>query len=180
MKKLYALAALTLVGTPAIAAESQGFYASVGGGVYRIDSNGFDDRAPSAMLTAGYDINQYFGVESTWSRLFNASDRVSGTKVTIDGNVWDLTTRLSYPVNDRVDPYLRMGWSYSDLAAKTTTIEGEPLRLNDYDDGFSWAAGAGFSLTPRLDLKVEYARMLVTNDDLDRVSASVTYRFGAR
>ncbi len=179
MKKMFALAAISLASVPAVAAEPQGFYASVGGGVYRVDSSGFDDRAPSAMLIAGYDINQYFGVETAWSRLFNASDRIDGTKVTIDGNVWDLTTRLSYPISNRVDPYVRMGWGYSDLAAKARTVEGGWLRLNDYDDGFSWAAGTGIRLTPRFDLNVEYARMHVA-DDIDRLSAGISYRFNAQ
>jgi len=179
MKKIYVLAAITIIGMPAMAAETQGFYASVGGGVYRLDSNGFEDRAPSAMLIAGYDINKYVGVEAAWSTLFNASDRIDGTQVTIDGNVWDVTTRVSYPVRNRLDPYIRMGWSYSDLSAKSR-IDGMSIRLNDYDDGFSWAAGTGFRMTPRFHLDVEYGRMLVTDDDIDRLSASVSYRFGAQ
>lgn len=180
MKKLYALAAITLLGTPAIAADTQGFYASIGGGAYRVDSDGFDDRAPSGMLVAGYDINQYVGIESGWSRLFNASDQVDGTEITVDGDVFDLTARLSYPLGSRFDPYVRLGWSYSDMAAKSSSIEGARLRLNDYDDGFAWAAGTGISLTPRFNLGVEFARTLVTDNDLDRVSASLSYRFGAR
>jgi opacity protein-like surface antigen len=179
MKKMFLLAATTLIGMPAMAADTQGFYASVGGGVYRVDSNGFDDRAPSAMLVAGYDVNKYVGVEAAWSRLFNASDQMDGTKVTVDGSLYDLTTRLSYPVSNRFDPYVRMGWGYSDLSAKAR-INGAPSRLNDYDDGLSWAAGTGFMVTPRFHLNVEYGRMLVTDNDIDRMSASVSYRFGAQ
>lgn len=179
MKKMFALAAITLIGTPALADDTQGFFASIGGGVYRVDSNGFDDDAPSSMLTGGYTFNKYAAIEAAYSRMFDASDRIDGTKVTIDGNLWDVTTRLSYPVSNRVDPYVRMGWSYSDLSAKARSDETS-VRLNDYDDGLSWAAGTGIRLNSRLNLNLEFARMLVTDDDLDRLSASVSYRFGAQ
>lgn len=179
MKKMLSLAAITLIGMPALADDTQGFYASVGGGVYRLDSNGFDDNAPSAMLTGGYSFGKFAAIEAAYSRMFNASDSMDGTRVKIDGNVWDLTTRLSYPVSNRVDPYVRMGWSYSDLAAHIGTA-GMSVRLNDHDDGFSWAAGTGIRLNSRLNLNLEFARMHVTDDDLDRLSASVSYKFGAQ
>ena len=58
----------------------------------------------------------------------------------VDGNVWDLSTKVSYPMGDRFSPYGRLGWSYTDIRGVFTenSIEGRITeRVNDYDDAFS-------------------------------------------
>ncbi len=178
MKKMLPLIALTAISMPAMAAEKDAFYGSLGGGAYRLQSEGFDETAPTAMLLGGYNFNERVAVEAAYTRLFNASDTVDDIDVTVDGNVWDLSTKLSVPLGNRFSPYGRLGWSYVDLSA-LGTADGTTVRVNDYDDAFSWAIGTGVKLTKRFALNGEYGRTMVNDGDFDRMSLNLSYRFGA-
>ena len=90
----------------------------------------------------------------------------------------DKLSAEAWPLGNRIAPYGRLGYSYADLKA-VATEDGERIRASEYDTAFSWAAGATMKLTQRLGLNGEYARSMIDNADLELVSLSMTYRFGA-
>jgi len=103
----------------------------------------------------------------------------SAVNVEIDGNVWDLSTKLSLPIGNRFTPYGHLGWSYVDLSALATE-DSESMRFNNYDNAFTWAVGTGVNFTPRLGLNAEISRTMIDDGDLDFLSVHLNYRFGAQ
>ena len=177
MRLTIALVALGALSGSAVATEDSGFYASVGGGAYRLDGDGFKDTAPTMTLTGGYELNRYIALQGGYTRMFEANDRVAGSPVEIDGNVWDVATRLSYPISEKFAPYGRVGWSYYDLKLKADTVEGR-FSDKEKDDDFAWALGMSYALTDTLDLRGEYSSIAVNGgDDPEFLSFNLTYRF---
>lgn len=179
MKKIIPLVAISAISLPAMAAETDAFYASLGAGMYRLDSGAFDETAPSMKILGGYNFTENVALEASYTRLFEASEMIEDTRVDIDGNVWDLSTKLSYPLGNRFSPYGRLGWSYVDLSAFAQD-QDTSIRLNDYDNAFTWALGASFKVNDRFDIAGEHARSMINEGDLDFVSVNLNYRFGAQ
>ncbi|MBT8083959.1 MAG: porin family protein [Woeseia sp.] len=178
MKKMLSLTALCAISMPAVAADQSPFYGSIGGGVYKLQSAGFDETAPTMKILGGYNFNEYVAIEGSYTELFESSENVEGLDIDVDGNVWDLSTKLSMPLNERFTPYGRLGWSYVDLTASATE-DGETVRINDYDNALTWGIGTDFHMTDRLTLNGEVARTNIDEGDLDFLSVNVSYRFGA-
>lgn len=178
MKKLIPLCAFAALGTPALAADGNDFYGSLGGGLYNLETEGFDETAANLKVLGGYNLTENVAFEASYTRLFEASATVEGIDVEIDGNVWDLSTKLSMPLGNRFQPYGRLGWSYVDLSALATE-DGNSARLNNYDNAFTWAVGTGVTLSRKLAINGEIARTMIDEGDLDFLSVNVNYRFGA-
>lgn len=179
MKKLIPLCAFAALGTPALAADGNDFYGSLGGGLYNLETEGFDETAANLKVLGGYNLTENVAFEASYTRLFEASATVEGIDVEIDGNVWDLSTKLSMPLGNRFQPYGRLGWSYVDLSA-LATADSESMRFNNYDNAFTWAVGTGISFSSRLGLNAEVARTMIDEGDLDFLSVHLNYRFGAQ
>lgn len=181
MKKLLSLTALCAFGMTANAADPSPFYGSLGGGLYRIDSGEFSESAATAKLLGGYELNRHFAVEGGYTRLFEASERIGGAiegvDLNVDGHAWDLSLRAGMPFGERLYPYARMGWSYTDLNGEASAF-GETERFNDYHDAFVWAVGTSVNLNRRLALNGEVARTNLDGGDLDFLSLTMNYRFG--
>tara|TARA_R110002096_G_scaffold2071_3_gene10798 strand:- start:24 stop:431 length:408 start_codon:yes stop_codon:yes gene_type:complete len=135
------------------------------------------------MVLGGYKLRENVAIEAAYTRLLDATDTIELTHVKVDGNVWDLSTKVSYPMGDRFSPYGRLGWSYTDIRGVFTenSIEGTITeRVNDYDDAFSWAVGTGIKLNERFVLNAELGRVLINDADFDRLSLNLNYGFGSQ
>lgn len=179
MKTLFVLPLIGALSTVATANdyENTGFYGSAGGGVYRLESQGFDDTAATLKLLGGYSVNPYVAFETSYNRLLETSDLVDDVRVKVDGDTWDVSAKLSYPFADRHMGYARIGWSFYDLDAEITE-DGQRETASDNHDAFLWALGGGMNLTPRLTLNGEYSRVLLRDADLDTLALDLAYRFG--
>ncbi|NNC77129.1 MAG: porin family protein [Woeseiaceae bacterium] len=178
MKKIIPLIALSAISMPAMATDQNTFYGSLGGGAYRLKSDGFNETAPTMSILGGYNFTERFALEAAYTKLYDATGTIEGIDVNVDGNVWDLSTKWSIPMGKRFSPYGRIGWSYLDTRL-SGTVDGITERVNVYDDAFSWAVGTGIKLNKRLALNGEYSRVLVNNADFDRMSLNLNYRFGS-
>ncbi len=177
MRTMIPLTLLCLCSGTAVAVNESNVYASIGGGFHRVESQGFDDRAPTLKLLGGYNINQHVAVEAAYTRLFETSDNVEGVNIEIDGNNWELGTKLSYPINQKYGGYARLGWSFYDLNAK---VSDDQLRFSadEHGDAFTWALGGRVKITERMHLNGEYSRILIDNADIDSLSFDLAYRLG--
>lgn len=178
MKKIIPLIALCAVSLPAMATDQSAFYGSLGGGAYRLKSDGFNETAPTLSILGGYNFSERVAVEAAYTKLYDATGTVEGIDVKVDGNAWDLSTKFSIPMGERFSPYGRLGWSYLDMSA-VGNFDGTSARINEYDDAFSWAVGTGIKLNQRFSLNGEYSQVLVNNADFDRMSLNLNYRFGS-
>ena len=173
-KMLLALCALAV---PAAAAGD--FYAGVGGGVYRVDSGEFDDTSPTTELFGGFQLNRNVAFEATYLRMFEAEDVIGGNRTELDGNVWEVSTKLSYPLAQRFQAFGRLGWSYYVTTLESEGINGR-FRERDYGDDFSWGVGASYDITQRLGLRGEYGEILVDDGDAEFFSLGLSYGFGQK
>ena len=178
MNKTFALLAVTSISIGAHAEETHDFYGSLGGGVYRLESSAFDDTAPALKLIGGYSFTDFFALEAGYARLFESEDTVDDVRARIDGNLWDLAARISYPASGRLSPFGRLGWSYLDSSATLRDADTR-IRLSDEENAFSWAVGAAYKLNERLAVRGEYGAVMIDDGDLDSITVNVSYGFGS-
>ncbi len=158
------------------AADDQGFYGSVGGGAYRLEVDDFKDIAPTINLLGGYDFNRYFAVEGAYRHLLEAKDRTQGVSLDIDGDVWEVSAKAAYPLADRIKAFGRLGWSYYKFSGEADFL-GATLSADEEDNDLTWALGASYDLTDRLNLRGEFAQILINDGDADFVSFNLAYNF---
>lgn len=178
MKTKIALALLGLCSGAAIAADqSSDLYAGISSGMHRVESQGFDDRAPTLKVLGGYNFNQYLAIEAGYSKLFETSDTIEGTRVKIDGNTLELGAKLTYPIGERFSGYGRLGRSYYDMKASFNDPDLS-VDASENSDAMTWALGGRVKMNKRMDLNGEYARILITDADIDFLSLGLAYSFG--
>ncbi len=142
--------ALGLVGifgltTAAVAAEP-GIY--VGGGVgwynVKIDNVGtsdFEDSASAWRALGGYQLNKYIGVQADYVWYSDTQDQVpqnSSINATVNGDAWEAAVRLSYPLGEMFEPYVRVGWNWYTVDAKLQFVKGQ----SDSNDAMVYAGGS--------------------------------------
>lgn len=153
----------------------------------------YEDRTYGAMIRAGYDFNQYFGLEARGIRTFLDEGPFGGVPLQHIG----LYVKPQYPVSEQVNIYALLGYGYTENL-------GNGARLNYFDDDHGFSAGVGleydlsdrdgdFEKTGNYDrafdgyadqgkawsLFVDYQRLLIKSDvpDMDTVSFGVRYDF---
>jgi len=154
----------------------------------------YEDVTYGAMLRAGYEWNQYFGIEARLLSTFWGADSLGGQKLQHIG----IFAKPMYPLGDDFNVYGLLGYGWT----KTRTeLSGSALPTID-QGGFSAGLGLEYDLSSQSDdleqdvnydrifdgqadqeknwgLFVDYQRLLIDSNvpDLDVVSAGVTYDF---
>jgi OOP family OmpA-OmpF porin len=152
----------------------------------------YEDVTHGALLRAGYEWNQYIGIEARLLGTFWGDDPLGGQKLRHIG----LYAKPMYPFHEDFNLYGLLGYGWT----KTTTNNNN---LNTIDDsGFSAGIGLEYDLSDKMDDKeadtaydrgfdgqadqergwglfVDYQRLLIKSNvpDMDVVSAGVTYDF---
>jgi|GEM_PF-5757448 len=152
--------ALAFTANATYADNMRGFF--LGGGLARLDveSPVLDVDTELAEVLVGYKHNAWMGLELRYGE---------GLKSEKDGFKFDHYYAAYYrleAVNDTGRFYLLAGYAETDFH-----IQGS-------EDDFSWGAGIGFMLTPKLNLNFEYKSLLDVEDLRFRtLSAHLDYRF---
>ncbi|PTB83664.1 hypothetical protein C9926_01760 [Sulfurovum lithotrophicum] len=158
----------------------------------RYNASNYEDVTYGAMLRAGYEFNQYVGLEARYIATFWDKGSLYGQQLEHFG----LFVKPMLPFNENFNLYglLGYGWTQTD----TSGILNSALD----DNGFSAGLGLEYDLSDKRDdydeniyypegfdgqadqemgwgLFVDYQRLLIKSDipDLDVVSAGVTYDF---
>lgn len=138
----------------------------------------YEDVTGGVTLRAGYDFNQYVGVEARYIGTFWGDDELGGQKLSHVG----LYVKPMMPINDQLNIYGLVGFGMT----KTTT---NSKNLTEVDET-GLAAGVGMeydidtqdtegALESGWGLFVDYQRLLIKSDmpDMDVLSGGVTYDF---
>ena len=158
----------------------------------RYNASNYEDVTYGAMVRAGYEFNQYVGLEARYIATFWDEGTLNGQELEHVG----LFVKPTLSLGDNFNMYglLGYGWTQSNTSGV----------LNDTidDHGFSAGAGLEYDLSDKRDdydrniyypegfdgqadqekgwgLFVDYQRLLIKSDipDLDVISAGVTYDF---
>ena len=149
-----------------------------------------DEDYGSIMINAGYDFNQYVGIEGRyWFGLESSSTLGRGhigdnidADVTIDA--WGVYVKPMYPVSEAFNVYALLGYAGADLS-----IDGDRETFTtDSVDGFSWGLGAEYKFTNAVGLFIDYVSVYDDTEDWDNgegnseatisaINFGVNYRF---
>jgi OOP family OmpA-OmpF porin len=154
----------------------------------------YEDVTYGVMLRAGYEWNQYFGVEARFLSTFLGADPLGGEKLQHIG----IFAKPMYPLGEDFNIYGLLGYGWT----KTSTELSGSLLPTLSESGFSAGLGLEYDLSDKKDDKdedvlydrefdgqadqekgwglfVDYQRLLIKSNipDLDVVSAGVTYDF---
>lgn len=179
MTKYLSAIAMAAIGMPAAAADLDRLYGGVGGGIYQLEIGDFDDVAPTLKLLAGYKVNEFVGIEVSYTELYESSELIGNIRKDVDGSVWGLSTRLSYPMRNRFIPFVRLGYSSVDIGA-IETEGGVATRVGNRDNAFTWSIGSAYRMTDRFTVSGELARTRIDDGDLDFLTVKLNYEFGYR
>lgn len=194
-----------LVTTNTIAAPGPYVSAQLGYGDTNIsDFSTSESSGLAGRLAAGYQINPYFAAELGWTGFSNAeaSDTSSAASsegivtatadTTVKTSALDLVGKATYPVNDKMDIYGKLGVAY---VMQTTNVDGtltiasqlspvtEVYGVSDNYNEYAWlptfGIGANYHFTPRLAADVSYNRIQQVGDttieSTDFVGVGLTY-----
>ncbi len=182
------LTVLTLCTAPTIADES-GLYLGAGYANTNIDL-AFDGRnidkdllnlsTDSILFLAGYDINEYFGIEGRY--YLNASEAgyeyyVGNTPLSgaYKAESFAVYAKPQYKIA-MFNLYALLGVAANDYTANAL------LGSNKNDTLFTWGAGVKFNITQSLGAFVDYTNLgesegVITNSDLDSWNIGFSYKF---
>ncbi len=152
----------------------------------------YEDVTYGALVRAGYEWNQYIGIEARALATFWGDDPLGGEKLRHFG----LFAKPMYPIGEDFNLYALLGYGWT----KTSTNN---INLPEVDEsGFSAGLGLEYDLSSKEDDKesdtaydrgfdgqadqergwglfVDYQRLLIKSNvpDMDVISAGVTYDF---
>jgi len=138
----------------------------VGGGLTmgRVKDAHCEDITYGVMAKAGYDFNEYVGVEA---RAIRTNWEYEGAKIKHLG----LFLKPQYPVSEDINLYGLLGY------AKTATSSRKVLS----ETGFAYGAGLDYDLGDKNDwlMFVDYERLMQKSSipDIDALSLGLAYRF---
>ena len=132
------------------------------------------DRLGNLTFQAGYDFNEYIGVEGRYTTSIAYEDIV-------EMSGWSLFVKPQYPVTDTFDIYALIGFG-------GVTVDPASLALVNVDDsGFQWGLGVSYDMTESVSIFFDYTNL--ANDmeglyhngalevDADALTLGLTYKF---
>ena len=172
-----------VVAPEAIQYDSVPVYVGIGmaRGIYHNEcSNGctYEDVTGGVTLRAGYDINEYVGVEARYIGTFWGDDALGGQKLSHVG----LYVKPMMAINEQINIYGLVGYGLTTTATNSknlTEVDDNGLAAGvglEYDIDTQDAEGA---LESGFGLFVDYQRLLIKSDvpDMDVISGGVTFDF---
>lgn len=162
-KKIAAAAALAFVASSSFAAAPTAFYGGLDVGSTKIDD--FDSSKTSVGAFVGYGFNPFFAVELGYRQLgkydvYGADVKAKQTHLSLVG---------SYPLNDVLDVYGRLG--YNNLRAKATY---RGYSYGDDTDTGLYGIGLSYRFAPNVSGRIEAQK---PSSDSRNISASVVWQF---
>lgn len=168
------IASLTLSSIAGIATAGPYIGANVGQADY--DTQGFDDPT-SFTLLAGYNINENFGVEMTYTDFGEADDGIAPVW-TLDGDGFGIAAVGKYPLADNFEIFAKLGFIDWEVSLDEAGY-GELAKVDGTD--VTIAFGAAYSITTNLDLVAQYQTFEADSDgdssDVTNLSLGLNYNF---
>ena len=139
----------------------------------------YEDVTYGITLRAGYEFNQYVGVEARYIGTFWGADELGGEKLSHVG----LYIKPMMPLDNSLNIYGLVGYGLT-----TTSTSGNGNLPEVSENGLAAGLGLEFDINPEdaedslgssFGLFVDYQRLLIKSDvpDMDVISGGITYGF---
>jgi OmpA-OmpF porin, OOP family len=183
-----------LAGTANAEEGDAGIYLGGGVGMYDVKIDGvfqsttfgnanFNDSGTVWRGFGGYAFNKYIAIQGDYQDYGNTTDIVPpGTRnrFNVDGEAWEASVRLSYPLTHMLEIYGRAGWNWYEVHVDPVQRFGQPQarNINNNDDAFMGSGGLALHFTPSFSAQAEYEAVNVNNGDLSHWTVNFVYKFG--
>jgi len=136
-----------VIEVPIIQANVSGLYLALGASSTFFDAECncggvFEDYTYGGVLRAGYDFNQYIGVEA---RFLSTTLKENGAKIK---SHYGIFLKPSYTVSKDINVYALAGYGSTEV--------GDDIKLDE--DGFAWGVGLEYDLSSDSKGDMEYSR----------------------
>ncbi len=152
------------VTVPEVTESTASFYVGAGYSYINLDAEVVEHDSDAVLLLAGYNFNEYIGVEARYAGLTDCIDNAA------------IYVKPQYPITDDAKVYALLGYG------QTTVDDG----ADSSESGFQWGLGANYAVTENIGVFADYTRLYddtgfdgqTTNDvAVDSVNVGVTYTF---
>jgi hypothetical protein len=152
-----------------------------------------EDNCAGWKVFAGYNILRFLAIETAYVDLGEidaeatiSAPRVGTGVVTGSSSIWGISLE-AIASTDNTKPvfaFAKVGglyWNWEDEATASITVYGQTYNLGSEtteDDGFDvcFGGGAGWNITDKVGVRVEYERFATDPGDVDFVSGSLVIR----
>jgi OOP family OmpA-OmpF porin len=141
----------------------------------------------AGRIFAGFDVNQYFALESGYTKFSNSTPQVSANSQAINRDIKtyavDILGKVTLPLQDSLSLFAKLGGAYlneTNLGAVTGTVVTRKTQSKFLP---SFGAGVGYDISKSLTTDVSWTRIQATSNtnylqSTDFVGAGLTYHFG--
>jgi hypothetical protein len=156
-----------------------------------VNATGYTSRTSNNGLAgrifAGFDVNQYFALESGYTKFSNSTPQVSANSQAINRDIKtyavDILGKVTLPLQDSLSLFAKLGGAYlneTNLGAVTGTVVTRKTQSKFLP---SFGAGVGYDISKSLTTDVSWTRIQATSNtnylqSTDFVGAGLTYHFG--
>ena len=156
-------------------AEDTNFYVEGSLGSASHETGPFDDDDTSFGLTAGIQINPYFGAEISYYDFGEMEFELLGTDLTTEATTLDLAAVGSVPLSPQFSIYGKLGLAFWDVEASAPGASAS----TDGTDLF-FGLGAKFNITEQVYVGGEFTSYTFEDDgdyDVDNLAVKVGFKF---
>jgi len=149
------------VNIPEVEESTGSFYVGAGYSYINLDADIVEHDSDAALLLAGYNFNQYIGVEARYAGLTDCIDNAA------------IYVKPMYPIGDAAKVYALLG--YGDTSYDNGVVDNS-------ENGFQWGLGANYSVTENIGVFADYTNLYDdtfagVDSTVDAINVGVTYTF---
>ncbi len=146
---------------PEVEESTGSFYVGAGYSYINLDAETVEHDSDATLLLAGYNFNQYIGVEARYAGLTDCIDNAA------------IYVKPQYPITDAAKVYALLGYG------ETTYDNGV---VDNSEDSFQWGLGANYAVTENIGVFADYTNLYDdtfagVDSTVDAINVGVTYTF---
>lgn len=186
MKRTYArtIAAVLAIAMWAVASSALAgdYYAGLSIGSTTVDIcgdasdiglNSCDDTDTGWRLLGGWNINDNFAVEGSYTDAGQATASALGVSVKAEATAWTISVKAQQALNDMFSVFGRLG--YAHWKADLSGTAG--LSASDDGNDLNYGVGLQYTINEQFGVRGEWERTDADGTDVDMLSIGVTFSF---
>jgi OmpA-OmpF porin, OOP family len=158
------------------AQEQSGFYLGGSIGEATNESGEFKGSDTAFKLTAGYAVNQYFGIEVAYIDAGAQQDNFGLVEIENESSGTLASALLRLPLGETFGLFGKIGYAFYN-SDTTSRLGNLSERESDSAEDLAYGVGVELAVWGSLQLRAEYEAVDVSEGDFQIVSAGAVYKF---